>query len=490
MHVRPFGPAFGKAIILGVFLVLGTAARGEVALTGLDLALKIEEALTGVAERASNAVVVITNKQRVQARRQQQDIPPEFRWFFGLPEQPPFGGGEGRPGPQVPDGGRPREAGMGSGVIVQADGYLVTNYHVIQGHDELVVKLLDGRVFDSARGEGQVEVVGIDQDTDLAVLRIGGGTLADLPTVAFGDSDRIRVGQYAIAVGAPFSLDYSVTIGHISQKGRHGMRMTNFENYIQTDASINPGNSGGPLLNIHGEMIGINQFIMTGGGASRGNIGLGFAIPSNLVKRVVSDLIENGAVARPFLGIGMQELTDLLKRRYGVQGGVLIESVVEGGAAEQAGIKAGDVVTRVGEKAVDSPHDLLFAVLAYKPGDLVKVTVSRDGEVKTFEVVARVRDSAGAARPRNGDSGPAENMGLRLQVTEQGLVVAAIQPDSPATRAEPEIRVGDLVVMVNGEKVENLRDVAEALKKTKNQVVLLYVDRGRRGKYLIGVPLN
>jgi len=486
---RKTGSAFLKGLAVWALVAGAVSVRADGGPTGLELALKIEETLTGVAERASTAVVVITNKQRVQPRRQQQQqaIPPEFRWFFGLPDQPPFG--DGRPGPQAPDG-RPREAGMGSGVIIQPDGYIVTNYHVIQGYDELVVKLLDGRVFDSAKGEGQVEVVGVDQDTDLAVLRIGGGALADLPTVAFGDSDRIRVGQYAIAVGAPFSLDYSVTIGHISQKGRHGMRMTNFENYIQTDASINPGNSGGPLLNIHGEMIGINQFIMTGGGTSRGNIGLGFAIPSNLAKRVVSDLIESGAVARPFLGISMQELSDVLKRRYGVERGVLIESAVEGGAAEQAGIRAGDVVTHVGDKPVASPHDLLFAVLAYKPGDLVKVTVSRDGTVKTFEVVARVRDGAAVARSRNGDSGPAENMGLRLQVTEQGLVVAAIQPDSPATRAEPEIRVGDVVVMVNGEEVASLADVAEALKKTKNQVVVLYVDRGRRGKYLIGIPLD
>jgi S1-C subfamily serine protease len=380
---------------------------------------------------------------------------------------------------------------MGSGVIIRADGYIVTNYHVIQGNDELEVKLLDGRVFDSAKGEGQVEVVGVDQDTDLAVLRIGGGELTDLAAVAFGDSEQIRVGQFAIAVGAPFSLDYSVTIGHISQKGRHGMRMTNFENYIQTDASINPGNSGGPLLNIHGEMIGINQFIMTGGGTSRGNIGLGFAIPSNLVKQVVSDLIENGAVTRPFLGLSMQELTDVLKRRYGVESGVLIESVMEDGAAEKAGIKAGDVVTHVGDKAVGSPHDLLFAVLAYKPGDTVKVTVNRDGTVKTFDVVATVRDGDAVARSRNGGgSAPAENMGLRLQTTEQGLVVTDIQPNSPATRAEPEIRVGDIVSMVNGEKVETPQDVAKALEKTKNQVVLLYVDRGRQGKFLIGVPLD
>lgn len=472
---------------LTLALLVGPVPAGaDDAAAGLELALKIEAALTGVAEQASNAVVVITNKQRPRRRQQQHPgIPPEFRWFFGIPDQP----GGGRSAPQQPDS-RPREAGMGSGVIIRADGFVVTNYHVIQGYDELTVRLFDGRVFDSSRGEGEVTVVGVDEDTDLAVLQIGGGTLGDLPTVVFGDSDRIRVGQYAIAVGAPFSLDHSVTIGHISQKGRHGMRMTNFENYIQTDASINPGNSGGPLLNIHGEMIGVNQFIMTGGGASRGNIGLGFAIPSNLVQRVVSDIIESGEVARPFLGISMQELTSVLKRRYGVEHGVLIESVVEGGAAEEAGIKPGDVVTHVGDKRIETPHGLLFAVLDYKPGDVVKLTVSRDGTTKTFEVVARQRDGSVVARRRNGENGALGDMGITLQTTENGLAVSAIQEDSPATRAEPELRVGDLVLMVNGDEVQSLEDVTQALEKTKNQVVLLYVDRGRQGKFLIGIPLD
>lgn len=488
MFSRHVGRTLLGGLAAAALLCGDLSVRADNATEGLDLALKLEAAFTGVAEKVSPAVVVITNKQRPRMQQMGQEIPPEFRYFFGIPEDN-SPRGRARPGRRQQQDDRPQPAGMGSGVIIRPDGYLVTNLHVIQGQDGLEVKLRDGRVFDSAKGEDEVKIVGSDEDTDIAVLLLGGGKLTDLPCVAFGDSDKIRVGQYAIAVGAPFSLDSSVTIGHVSQKGRHGMRMTNFENYIQTDASINPGNSGGPLLNIHGEMIGINQFIMTGGGASRGNIGLGFAIPSNLVQRVSADLIQSGEVVRPFLGISMQELTDVLKKRYGVEQGVLVESVMEGEAAEKAGLKAGDVVTHVGDKAVDSPHDLLFAVLSYKPGDKVKLTVNRDGAEKVYEVVARQR-TGDAERGSSGAVGTVESLGLRMQPTEDGLVVAAILPNSPASRAEPELQPGDLVILVNGEKVANREDVTMALKKTKNDVVLLYVQRGDEGKYLVGIPLD
>lgn len=488
MFTRNVGRSLLGGLAAVALLAGGLPSRADDTSDGLELAMKLEAALTGVAEKASQAVVVITNKQRPQMQ-QAQGIPPEFRWFFGLPEDAnPYGRGRGRPAPR-PQDDRPQPAGMGSGVIIRPEGYVVTNLHVIQDQDELEVKLQDGRVFDSAKGDDQVKVVGYDEDTDIAVLQLGGGKLTDLPSIAFGDSDQIKVGQYAIAVGAPFSLDYSVTIGHISQKGRHGMRMTNFENYIQTDASINPGNSGGPLLNIHGEMIGINQFIMTGGGGARGNIGLGFAIPSNLVRRVATDLIDHGEVARPFLGISMQELTDVLKKRYGVEHGVLVESVMEGEAAEKAGVKAGDVVTKIGDKTVDSPHDLLFAVLAYKPGDKVALTVSRDGAEKVLEVVARLRTGNGEQGP-GGAVGTVESLGLRMQPTDKGLVVEAVLPNGPASRAEPELEPGDLIILVNGDKVASRDDVNKALKKTKNDVVLLYVQRGDEGKYLVGIPLD
>ncbi len=488
MFTRNVGRSLLAGLAAAALLAGGLPSRADDASDGLELAMKLEAALTGVADKASQAVVVITNKQRPQMQ-QAQGVPPEFRWFFGLPEDGnPYGrGGRNRPAPR-PQDDRPQPAGMGSGVIIRPEGYVVTNLHVIQDQDELEVKLQDGRVFDSAKGDDQVKVVGYDEDTDIAVLQLGGGKLNDLPSIAFGDSDRIKVGQYAIAVGAPFNLDYSVTIGHISQKGRHGMRMTNFEDYIQTDASINPGNSGGPLLNIHGEMIGINQFIMTGGGSSRGNIGLGFAIPSNLVRRVATDLIDHGEVARPFLGISMQELTDVLKKRYGVEHGVLVESVMEGEAAEKAGVKAGDVVTKIGDKTVDSPHDLLFAVLAYKPGDKVALTVSRDGAEKVFQVVARQRTGEAGKGP-DGTVG-VESLGLRMQPTDDGLVIVAILPNSPASRAQPELQPGDLVTQVNGEKVKSPEEVTKALKKTKNDVVLLYVQRGDEGNYLVGIPLG
>ena len=404
-----------------------------------------------VVGKSRNSVVFITNIQLVRD------------FFFGAEEKMP--------------------RGSGSGFAWDRRGHIVTNYHVIEDGVEFQVTLPDQQ-------QRSAKLVGKDESKDIAVLKLE-GDVSGLSPVTPGTSRDLLVGQKTIAIGNPFGFDYTVTKGIVSALGRKitGAGGVSIRDMIQTDASINPGNSGGPLLNIHGEMIGINQFIMTGGGASRGNIGLGFAIPSNLVKRVSTDLIQSGAVVRPFLGISMQDLTDVLKKRYGVEHGVLVESVMEGEAAEKAGLKAGDVVTHVGEKAVDSPHDLLFAVLSYKPGDKVKLTVNRDGAEKVYEVIARQR-SGDVDRGPGGQVGTIESLGLRMQPTQDGLVVAAILPNSPASRAEPELQPGDLVILVNGEKVASHEDVTKALKKTKNDVVLLYVQRGDEGKYLVGIPLD
>jgi serine protease Do len=452
------------------FTVLGVAlpVHGEED-PAIDAALQLQGAFTKVAEQASPAVVVITNKQTMGPQAQMpQGVPPEFRYFFGIPEEP-----EAPP----PSRQLPRPVGRGSGVVVRPNGYVVTNYHVIQDHEALEVKLHDGTVFDSER-EGEVEVVGYDRETDLAVLKLAKAGVKKFPHLKFGNSDDIRVGHWVIAVGAPFNFDYSVTVGVVSQKGRYDVRMNTYENYIQTDASINPGNSGGPLLNLRGEVIGINDFIVTGGGMSRGNVGIGFAIASNLASEIVDDLIENGEVVRPWMGIAMQAMDGELRQQFGVDYGVLISDVMEGDPAERAGLQAGDVILQVNGKRMNSAHDVQFAVLKNKPGAKVQVLVDREGKQKTFEVKLRQKDgemSAAAAVEEERDV--LEELGMALEAKDGEVVVTGVVGGSSADAAG--LRRGDVICEVNREEVTTVQEVVEALKATKKDMAL--VCRERRG---------
>ncbi|OPZ29507.1 MAG: Periplasmic pH-dependent serine endoprotease DegQ precursor [Lentisphaerae bacterium ADurb.BinA184] len=469
----------GRAGALIGLLALAAWVPPAAADDGLDTALKLEQVFSSVAERASKAVVVITNKQTLRYGQSLQGIPPEFRRFFGIPDEDPE-----RPAP----GARqvPRVAGKGSGVVM-ADGYIVTNYHVIKDHDALEVKLHDGRTFDTERDPKAVEVVGTDEETDLAVLRLGNGALSNVPGLAFADSDEVRVGQWAVAVGAPFNFDYSVTVGVVSQKGRHDVRMNTYENYIQTDASINPGNSGGPLLNLKGEVIGINDFIVTGGGGlSPGNVGLGFAIASNLAKQVVADIVAEGKVVRPWLGIAMQELDEDLKKQFKVDHGVLISDVLRGDPAEKAGLEAGDVILEVGGRAMASPHDVQFAVLKYRPGEGIPVLVDRRGERMKFTVTAKRKDGGdGLAGPVEAPDDLLTQFGLGLDEGEDGVVVAGVAPGSAAAAAD--LRKGDVVLEVNRRPVKTLGDVMDAMREGTGGVAVLYVQRAGRKFF---VPLH
>jgi serine protease Do len=470
------------------------AGLGQPGLRAADdaiaIAEKLEEAFAAVGDKAKPAVVVITNRQTGPDMNMQQ-MPPELYHYFGTPQPGPDQQGQPqRPDPRERRGGRPRPqvAGKGSGVIIRADGYIVTNWHVIQDNAALEVRLEDGRIFDNERDAKEVQVVGFDEDTDLAVLRVGNGAINDLPTLPFADSDKVRVGEWAIAIGAPFNLDYSVTIGNVSQKGRYDTGMTTFENYIQTDASINPGNSGGPLLNIHGEIMGINEFIVTGG-MSRGSVGVGFAISSNLVRQVSESLMAHGEVVRPFLGIQMQPLEGGLSnsQQFGVEQGVLVSEAIAGDPADKAGIKAGDVITQIGDKAVRTPHDLLFAVLAFNPGDKIPVHFVRKGESKTVEVVARQRGKTDVAAATVGDrQDMLDKVGLTVETTPDGLFISAVVTGSPADRAE--LRRGDRIIEVNQAETKTAEDVVAALQKTRGNAAVFYIDR-RGSKRFVGVDL-
>jgi Do/DeqQ family serine protease len=470
-----------KGWLLGMALLL-TGLGVQAAEPVENAAVQLQNAFTSVSAQAVQAVVVITNK-RIERQAMYPQLPPEFQYFFGLP-QPDARGQEQPQSNQVP-----QIAGKGSGIIVRDTGYILTNYHVIKDNDALQVKLFDGRVFDSSRNKEEVVVVGTDKETDLAVLKIGNGKLTGLPFLKFADSEKVKIGEWAIAVGAPFNLDHSVTVGVVSQKGRYDVNMNTYENYIQTDASINPGNSGGPLLNIHGEMIGVNDFIVTGGG-SAGSVGLGFSIASNLARQVATQLIENGKVVRPWLGIAMQTLTPELKEQFDVKDGVLVSQVMKGDPADEGGVKAGDVVLKVGDKEVRTPHDLQFAVLAYNPGDKIKLLVNRNGKEKVIHVVARQREGSENVA-RRGDkadgAGLLEQSGLILENGENGVVIVRVVPGSSA--AASGLTRGDVIVAVNRQGVKSVRDVETLLEQGENRIALLYIDR-RGSKFYLPLPLQ
>ena len=466
---------FGSAFSGSVMAQTDNAGNG----TDIESAKEIQSAFSEVAEQASDAVVVITNKQvHRQSRRGLQELPPEFRRFFGIPEMPEEKRREERR--QVP-----RAAGRGSGVIISDDGYVVTNYHVIKDHDALEVELHDGTVFDSSRNEKAVEVAGVDKATDLAVLKLNSDKKDKFPTLKFADSEKVQVGEWALALGAPFNFDYSLTVGVVSQKGRSGVGVSRYENFIQTDASINPGNSGGPLLNLDGDIIGINNFIVSGGGMSRGSAGVGFAIASNLAKQVVDDIIKTGSVVRPWLGIAMQELTKDLQEQFDVSEGVLVSNVMEGDPAAEAGIKAGDVIVKVGDETVTTPHELQFAVLKYEPGDKIKIVAYRNGKKKTFKVTAVEKGGNGGIAGVKDEREMLAELGLQLQTTEQGVVIARVARGSVADASQ--LRRGDIVRKVNRQPVNDVQDVLAALQDTKGDTVLFYIERNGNNLY---VPLR
>ena len=481
-------------------------------------ALQTEDAFAAVAELAKPAVVVITNKQKAPAfyRNPQMQLPPDlFRFFFGVPQHwdddddAPYGWREypnnqlrrkrgEHPRQRKPQG---RPVGKGSGVLFRADGYLLTNCHVIKDSDYLEVKTLDGTVYDNEKDPDAVKIIGMDPETDLAVLQIGNGQKTDFHCLEFADSDKLRAGQWAIAIGAPFNFDYSLSIGCISQRGRHDTGMSIFEDYIQTDADINPGNSGGPLLNIRGQIIGINQFIYSNG--TPGSIGLGFAISSNLASQVANSLVEHGSVKRAFLGISMQELSEKLKAFLNAEYGVVVGEVLEGKAAQKAGVKNGDVILKIGDQKVESTRELLLAVSKYQPGDKITATLLREGKEITVTVKADERPTPEIAQENVIERWPAptsddllNRLGLQFTDNNDQLIITDIDPDGLAAAAgneEDALQPGDIILAVNHQEVHNLQDLRNILSKSDaNGALLFYVQRKiRNGKYkfFLAIPL-
>jgi len=425
------------------------------------------DGFAAVAAAVVPSVVTVTSEKTVQPA----DNPfsafgsdPFFRHFFGgqTPSPHPF-----------------TQRGLGSGVIVNPDGYILTNNHVVRGADELMVTLNDGRHI-------KAKVVGTDSRTDLAVLKIDE---KGLPAIRFGDSDKVKIGEWVLAVGSPFSenLEATVTAGIVSAKGRSGMRLADYEDFIQTDAAINPGNSGGALVDLDGELIGINSAIASRAGGSNG---IGFSIPSNLAMEVMDDLIQHGKVTRGFLGVGIQGLNDDLVAAMNLDSdkGVLVTSLADNSPAGDAGVQQGDVIVAFDGKPVDGTDQLRFAVARKQPGSMADVTVIRDGRRKTFHVkLGEFAEDNGTAGTEKGETG-SRQLGMSVNpVTPQlqqqfnlpdatGLVVTAVDAGSPADDAG--IQPGDVIHAVNRHQVDSTSAYLKAIDNTpKGKPVLLQVQR-------------
>jgi serine protease Do len=361
----------------------------------------------------------------------------------------------------------PRQQGLGSGVVVTKDGYILTNNHVVDGADEVKVTLQDGREFTA-------KVIGRDPKSDVAVIKIDA---KDLPAVQMADSDKVEVGDVVLAVGNPFGIGQTVTTGIVSATGRAGAIGLDYEDFIQTDAAINPGNSGGALVDSEGRLIGINTAILSRSG---GNQGIGFAIPANLAREVMGGLVKDGRVTRGFLGVRPQDVTPALAKEFKLKdnSGALVGDVTTDSPADKAGIQSGDVITEFnGKKMADSRH-LRLAVAGIQPGQTVAVKLLRDGKSKSLEVTvaelpgseALVKNDSTKSEDNstlNGvtvsDLDPQARQQFNLPETVNGVVVTDVQSDSPA--AEAGLKPGDIIQEINSKPVKT---AAEAVRLTEN----------------------
>ena len=362
---------------------------------------------------------------------------------------------------------------LGSGVVIDEDaGYIVTNFHVIDGADEISVTMFDGQQLEA-------KIVGSDPEADVAILKIDHDKLTSIP---FADSSKLRVGDFTVAIGNPFGLGQTVTSGIISALGRTGLGIEGYEDFIQTDASINPGNSGGALVNLRGELIGINTAILASGGT--GNVGIGFAIPINMVRELTSQLIEYGEVRRGMLGVIMQNLTPALARAFGLDmhQGVVISQVVENSAASKAGLKAGDVVSDINGAPVKSASAMRNMVGLMRVGAKMDITVIRDGKEK--KLTAYIEDEI--EQSIAGDKLNPRLAGAVIESHDDGdnkfLVVSDVARGSPAWNAR--LRKGDLILSVNRVPVETLSDLKKIVKFDDKQI-LFNVQRGQTALFIL-----
>ncbi len=496
--------SFKIGVIAGLFLVIGVvvgvvfamrldghASMTNTAFAGVDtqpLPIKVSAGpdFVPIVKADLPAIVNISTTRIIKSPAQTMGSPfgedPFFRQFFGNQFFHNF---------QIPR--EERESALGSGVIVSPNGYIITNNHVIAKADTIKVILGNNRVYKG-------KVVGADPQTDIAVVKINA---TNLPVIAWGDSSKLQVGQYVLAMGNPFGLNQTVTMGIVSALGRENVGIDNYEDFIQTDAAINPGNSGGALVNTQGQLVGINTAIYTRSG---GYMGIGFAIPSNMARRVMTQLIEHGRVIRGWLGVSIQKVTPVLAKNFGLSTphGALVGQVFKGSPAAGAGLRTGDIIVKYDGKEVDTPTALRDLVASTPVGKVVEITVIRSRETKTFQVkIAEqtkkvLEASAGNESPQRSahtllsglnvqNLSPEIARQLGLPSFASGVVVTQIDPASAA--AAVGLQPGDVITQINRQVVHNMKDYRRiTFKLGKNQSVLLLIKRGGTNMFVVISP--
>ncbi|MDD3618534.1 MAG: DegQ family serine endoprotease [Desulfobulbaceae bacterium] len=460
------------AILLATGPSLLAAEDENIAL--LDRSAK---AFASVVKQAGPAVVHVRVEKSVTRGFQQSPFD-----FFNDPFFERFFGPQFRHPPQEPREFKQR--GAGSGFIISPDGYILTNNHVIGEADTITVRLADEREFSG-------EVVGTDPQSDVALIKIAAKNLPFLP---LGDSDNLEVGEWVIAIGSPFELNQTVTVGVVSAKGRNRIGISDYENFIQTDAAINPGNSGGPLLNIHGEAIGMNTAIFSRSG---GYMGIGFAIPINMAKVIEQQLRAHGKVVRGWLGVVIQDINEDLAKSFGLEHsrGALVSETAEKSPAAEAGLQQGDVIIAVNGTEVTNVSDLRNRIALIPPGTKVDLQVIRDAKKQKFTVTIAEQPADLGQAGISGD-GSLNRMGLTLQdLTEelaaqfgysrdQGVLIAGVEPGSPAELAG--LQAGQLIEEVNKQRVRSLDELRTALERSQaGDKVLLRIRAGEYSRYVV-----
>lgn len=469
---------FGMLVML-LSALLGTASIAAAQDKGLESLKQTGQAFRHVAKKVSPAVVFIKVEKEVSSQGSTEFFSPFgrpfdddfFHRFFGTPPQfqQPH---------QAPK--KRREAGQGSGFLITPDGYILTNNHVVGDADLVSVQMNDGR-------EYEAKIVGTDPGSDLAVIKIDE---SDLPFLRLGSSEKLEVGDWVLAVGNPFGLSHTLTAGVVSAKGRSGIGLNDYEDFIQTDAAINPGNSGGPLVNLDAEVVGINTAIFSRSG---GYMGIGFAIPVDMAKNIKTQLIEDGEVKRGRLGVYIQDMTKDLADSFGLEEttGILITQIVEDSPAEAADLKQGDIILEIDGDKVDRVANFRNRISLTAPGTKVKLTVLRDGGREIVKVkIGKLETDKSSAKSGSSDL---PKLGLSLQqltpelaerfgyAEEKGLLVSGVESDSLAERAG--IRRGNLILEIDRQRVTSVKE-AQKLLNMKNKTHLFLVRQGQGTRYI------
>jgi serine protease Do len=470
------------AVLAAALLASGAAWRGLVAearpviLPAATVDAPIAHAIAGgrdsyadVVDVVSPAVVTVRAQGRARVSPAQFPLGDDdfFGQFFG--NQDPRGPRGPRQTPRVP-----RQNALGSGVVVTSDGYILTNNHVVDGAEDVNVDFTDGRTLSA-------KIIGTDKASDLALLKVNGSSFK---AVAIGNSDAVRVGDVVLAVGNPLNVGQTVTMGIISAKGRStGVGDGSYEDFLQTDAPINHGNSGGALVNLKGELVGINSQILSESG---GNIGIGFAIPANMAKHVMDDLRTKGKVTRAQLGVTVQGVTADMASSLGLKqaGGAIISTVADGSAAERGGLKRGDVIVSFNGQSVRDTNGLRNRVADAGPGSTADVVIIRDGGEKHLSIKLDEASVERSARRGDGAQRPSDKSALGVSVApdKSGLVVEGVDPDGRA--ADAGIRAGDVILEVNRLAVKSIEDLRAAIRRSSDRPTLLLISRNGSDVYL------